>query len=556
MNYSNNAFYENLYLLKDNFSLPVLLAVFLLTFLPAPIRAYESRPPTFEPLETLVDLHVGESAEIALTDGTLVELTLLEISDERDTTPQNAVRRASATVVVNGERVTIDSGNYHLPVEAGGIQIDIPVIAVYYYVSGSDDSNPAGGRFDSKTTGGSDDHNKTLYDIRKMDDGSSDRDRWKLEKDARLRLWPADSPLIEPGTFVYPVRQRFFSSETQGTNVPTFVDGGDRPDRSSVYYHEGFDIGGYEGKTDIVAATDGVIVSIGDQQLDAEKHPPVRPRYDVLYILDDRGWYYRYSHLKSFETRLQLGERVTMGEKLGDIGKEGGSGGWAHLHFDIHMPVPSGEFGLVCPYAYLWETYLRDYNPNVIAVARPHHLVYTGESVELDGTRSWVPDGHMDYEWRLTDGTTVASPKFRTSYHEPGSYSEILKVTDGQGNLDYDFAAVQVLDPDDEELIPPTLHAAYHPTFNIRAGDPVYFAVRAFRLDPSEGQEAWDFGDGSPVVITHSQPGDRHKPDGYAETVHRFTEPGNYIVTVQRTSNQGLKATARLFVEVGPDQLP
>ena len=24
---------------------------------------------------------------------------------------------------------------------------------------------------------------------------------------------------------------------------------------------------------------------------------PVSPRYDVVYVLDDRGWYYRYSHL-------------------------------------------------------------------------------------------------------------------------------------------------------------------------------------------------------------------------------------------------------------------
>jgi len=474
--------------------------------------------PTLQPLQTLVDLNVGESVRVMLTDGTQVELKLLAINDERDATPQNAVRRATATVEINGETVTLESGKYHLPVPVGGIQIDVPVTAVYT---------------------------------------DSRRNLWQLEKDARFRLWPGDSPWIRPDTFIYPVRQRLFATDTQACNVPTFVDGGERPTRRNVYYHEGFDLGGFEGKTEIVAATDGVIVSIGGRSLDSELHPGLRgPRYDVIYIRDDRGWYYRYSHLKSFETRLQLGQRVRMGEKIGTIGKEGSSGGWAHLHFEAAIPLPSGKYGVVCVYAYLWDAYRREHDPDVVAVARPHHVAYVDQTVTLDARRSWARRGIATYRWTLTDGTTHDTPMPQTRYETPGTYSEILQVADAHGNIDYDFAVVQVLDQDDEATVPPTIHAAHHPTFNIQAGDPVHFAVRCFRLRKHEGEEVWDFGDGSPPVTTNGNPfqpeGTRHDPHGYARTVHRFDEPGDYIVTVQRRNNAGQPATTRLHVRVNP----
>jgi murein DD-endopeptidase MepM/ murein hydrolase activator NlpD len=477
--------------------------------------------PTLQPLESLVDLSVGESVQVELTDGTAVELTLLAIDDERDTTPQKAVRRATATVEINGQRVTVESGKYNLPIEAGGVQIDSPVTAAY---------------------------------------DNAHRNVWQLQKDARFRLWPKNSPWIQPDTFQYPVRQRLFASDTHAGNVPVYVDGGERPTRRQIYYHEGFDFGGYEGKTEVVAATDGVVVSIAGQSLDSDAHPPVRlTRYDVLYLRDDRGWYYRYSHMKSFETPLQLGGRVRRGQKIGDIGKEGGSGGWAHLHFDISVPVPAGGYGVVCAYAYLWEAYRREYDPDVVAVARPHHVGYVGETITLEARRSRARDGIASHRWTLSDGTTHTGPSVQTRYAAPGSYSEILEVTDVHGNVGYDFAVVQILDPQDEVPLPPTIHAVHHPTVDIQAGDPVYFAVRSFRLSKNEGEEVWDFGDGSATVTTNSNPagvpgGSVHDPLGYAQTVHRFDQPGDHIVTVQRTNDHGHTATARLHVRVDPRQ--
>ncbi len=478
-----------------------------------------------EPLFKVVDLEKGESAEVALPDGSEVELTLLRLEDTRDPI-REAVRSAVATVAINGEEAEVGVGNYNLPKTVAGVQIDCTVTSAYY--------------------------------------DNTDRDHWSLEKDARFRVWPEGSPWIRPGTFQHPLDQRFLATGTQSGNESTFIDGGERPARRDIYYHAGFDFAGYEGRTEIFAATDGVVMSLGDRSLDRDEHPPVRPRYDVIYIRDDRGWYYRYSHLKSFETPLEVGERVKMGDKLGDVGKEGHSGGYAHLHFDISMPMPSGGYGIQDAYPFVWQAYREEYDPAVIAVARPHSLARVGDTVELDGSRSWSREGIAGYEWTLSDGSQVEGSKTTVTYEEPGTYSEILKVVSEDGEVAYDFQEVQILDRDFfEERLPPTIDPVFHPTMGVQAGDPVKFAVRSFRVAPGEGYEEWDFGDGSPPVRVESNPywredpeTSRHARDGYAHTVHRFQEPGHYIVSVSRSNNEGHTGTGRLHVVVEDPEEP
>src|SRR5205814_8467108 len=118
-------------------------------------------------------------------------------------------------------------------------------------------------------------------------------DPWCLDKYARVRLWPAKSPLVKPGTFLYPAKQRWFASGTQMANEPVHVDGGENPLVKQVYYHYGLDIGGAEGLVEVIAATDGLVVSSGKAVLPGYDDSPVQPRYDVIYVLDERGWYYR-----------------------------------------------------------------------------------------------------------------------------------------------------------------------------------------------------------------------------------------------------------------------
>lgn len=465
--------------------------------------------PTIEPTLRAVDLKVGESADVTLANGSVAKVKLLDLQEKVDSMA-GAVREAKVKIELNGQQATLTSANYNLPQTVGGVQIDCPITKGY--------------------------------------NANSGEDSWGLEKDARLRLWPAGSPWIEPGTFVYPLKQRWFATMTQFSNEPTYVDGGDKPDRKKIYYHNDLDFGGCEGLVEVVAATDGLIVSVADHMLDGYSLTPARKRYDVVYVLDERGWYYRYSHLQVIDPAIQLGSRVKMGQKIGVLGKEGASGGWTHLHFGVKSRQPSGKWGTQEAYAFAWEAYVKEQKPDVIAVARPHHFIRKGEAITLDASKSWAASGKITgYEWTFTDGSKATGPRIERSYARPGSYSEMVKVTDDAGHTSYDFAIVQVMG-DDEKNIPPAIHPSFSPTTGIRAGTPITFKVRTFR---DQGGETWNFGDGSPAVKVQSD--GNAKPlakDGYAVTQHAFAKAGDYIVSVEHVNERGERAVGHLWVRV------
>ncbi len=493
------------------------LAVFLLALAVASSgHALAAEPPRL-PLHRTVDLNRGEFVRIELSDGSRATVKLLDVEEVRDTL-RSAIREAKVKLEINGQPATVLAAMYHLPRTIAGVQIDCPVTRGFYR-----NCNPF-------------------------------EDSWGLEKDARLRLWPAGSPWVAPGALVYPVKQRWFANPTQMGNEPSYVDGGDVPHpKRGIYYHSGLDIGGCEGMVDVVSACDGLVVSAGGKAMPEYGNAPFyKPRgdYDYVYVLDAHGWFYRYAHLRSIDPAVQPGKRVKMGQKIGVLGKEGSSGGWAHLHFDIKAKQPSGKWGIQDAYAFLWEAYHREHRPQLVAVARPHHLIAAGEKLTLDGSRSWSAAGKIGrYQWTFGDGSTAEGALVERTYMQPGSYSEILKVTDARGRIDYDFATAQVLAKDQKEKLPPTIHASHAPTFDIRAGDPVTFKVRTFRADV--GNEIWDFGDGSARVKVRSDGNVKpHDARGYAEAVHRFARPGHYLVRVEGTGHGGAKAVAHLSVRV------
>jgi murein DD-endopeptidase MepM/ murein hydrolase activator NlpD len=467
----------------------------------------ESRP-------AAVDLNVGQEATVQLVDGRTATVKLVRVEEQRDSL-RHALRLARVTVEVNGQPVTLGAATYHLPVTVGDVQIDCQITKGY----------------------------------------NQDVDYWGLDADARLRLWPAGYPLITPGTFGYPVDQRWFASHTLMANQ---IADGEEVNKKPIYYHWGLDLGGAERMVDVLAATDGQVVSAAGALLPPGTYPElVKPRGDVVYLCDDRGWYYRYSHLDSIDPAAPLGARVKRGQKIGVLGKQGTSGGWSHLHFDIVAPQPSGQWGILEGYALLFEAY-HDAHPLEVleAVARPHQLAAVGEAVTLDASRSWSRRGpsHLaTYAWTFSDGTTGQGPTAERRYAKPGSYSEILKVVDKDGNIDYDFASVRVQDPNAPDQKPPSIHAAYWPTWGVKAGDEVTFKVRSFNVAPDEGQEEWDFGDGTPKVCVQSDGNAQAlAPDGYAVTQHTYRAAGHYLVRVSRANRRNETATARLEIIVRP----
>lgn len=465
-----------------------------------------------EPLVRTVDLNLGETASVSLVDGSTAQLKLIRYEERLDSL-RFAIRSSQVTLEVNGTRIQLQSGNYNLPITVFGVRIDCPITKGYSANAG--------------------------------------RDMWSLAKDVRLRVWPEDSPLIAPETFVYPLKQRWFASATQMANEPTYVNGDEQPDHKTIYYHNDLDLGGCEGLIDVIAATEGLVISSGDNTLTGYEDSPAAQRYDVVYILDERGWYYRYSHLQSIEPAIVPGARVKLSQKIGVLGKEGGSGGWSHLHFGIVSKQPSGEWGTQEAYAFVWESYLRDHKPAILAVARPHHFAAVGEAIHLDASKSRSFRGVIQtYQWEFADGAQASGPIVKRTYEKAGMYSELLRVEDTRGNVDYDFSIVQVIDAEHpDKPPPPTIHSAYAPATNLKPGDKITFKVRTFRT--TDGVETWDFGDGSPPVTVKSDGNlNVHAEDGYAVTHHRYQFPGTYIVRVHRTNTRNETAHGGLVVHV------
>lgn len=488
--------------------------------LAAPAILVPARAAARAPLHTTIEMDVSEKTTVRLRDGSTVKVRVDEVVWRRDSI-RRALRQARVRVDVNGRQVWLASGNYRLPVEVAGVQVDCPA-----------------------TRGLAENSTLSL---------------WQLGKDVRLRFWPGGSPWIEPGTFDLPLKMRWLASDSQMSNEPTFVNGGDCPALADIYYHNDLDFGGAEGLEEVTAATDGTVVSVRNEVHPDHRDSPARARPDVVYLLDDRGWYYRYSHHQSVDPELRLGAKVRKGQRLGLLGKEGGAG-WSHLHFGIQARQPSGAFGVEEAYPFCWEAYLRRHRPDVIAIARPHHLLAPGEEAELDGSLSWSASGKIArWEWTFTGGGQAQGERVRRRYTAPGTYSEILKVTDSRGRSAWDFTVVQVLDmtkipkADNPRSVldsyPPAIHAVYWPTLDLRPGRQITFRVYTYRT--REARETWDFGDGSAPVTVRSQAANYLLTVGaYAETRHTYRKPGDYIVRAESRNSRGETAVAHLWVPV------
>ena len=146
----------------------------------------QSAAPRIEPLFRTVDLNVGQSASVKLSNGKTVAVKLIALKEHR-CEMRSAVRRAVATVEIDSRRVELVCATYNLPKTVGGVQIDCPV-----------------------TRGYCTSLNRKI-------------NVWAMDKDVRLRIWPAGSPWVRPGAFAYPVNQRWFASDTQMANDPCYV---------------------------------------------------------------------------------------------------------------------------------------------------------------------------------------------------------------------------------------------------------------------------------------------------------------------------------------------
>jgi murein DD-endopeptidase MepM/ murein hydrolase activator NlpD len=95
------------------------------------------------------------------------------------------------------------------------------------------------------------------------------------------------------------------------------------PKTGSRRWHKGHDLAGARG-TAIVATGDGVVTFAGRQGGYGK----------LVKIRHIRGFQTYYAHLNRI--RVKLGQRVSRGEKIGDMGNTGRSTG-VHLHYEVRI---------------------------------------------------------------------------------------------------------------------------------------------------------------------------------------------------------------------------
>jgi len=456
------------------------------------------------------DLNVGETIDF---HGRSVKL--IALNEPRDAV-RGVIRLPSVVIEIDGERENVPAALYHMPQVVNGVRIGCSV------------------------TRGVADALMPYTDV------------FALDKDARTRCWEPDAPLFGPTSLTYPVDQVWFASMTQLANERTYVDAGELPlndfPNRHIYHHSGVDIGGYDKAVPLIAPVSGKLIRSGLEWAAGEEHYR-EAKYDSIVIRDEQGWRHGFAHIDMIEPSLVAGQGIEAGELVGVLGQTGSSGGWAHLHYSMQHVQPSGRYGEADGYPFVLEAYLHEHPGALLACARPHRTAAVGEPVELDGSRSICDGGEIvTHEWQLQNGDSAVGSKTVVTYDREGMYSEILTVTDDRGQTDVDFCVVQVLPPAaDPAKTPPTMHAAYYPTNDLKPGQPIAFKVRSFFRGAFEsneaGEELWDFGDGTQAVTCSK--GD------FAERWHAYNQPGRFIVAVQRTGRNGCAATVRLKVVVG-----
>jgi hypothetical protein len=90
-----------------------------------------------QPLFRVVDLDVGATERVQVSDGKSAAVKLLSTSETHDRV-RSAIRDARVDVEINGASATLSCGNYRLPVAVGGVQVDCEITNAYYRDTNAD----------------------------------------------------------------------------------------------------------------------------------------------------------------------------------------------------------------------------------------------------------------------------------------------------------------------------------------------------------------------------------------------------------------------------------
>ena len=445
--------------------------------------------------QRVIGLDIGESYTFQLGSGERRVIKLLAIEEHRDSVI-NLMSRAEVRIQIDGHPLDLVCEPYTMPTEVAGLR----VLA---------DSTSGWGN---------------------------------VPKAVQLSLWDAAAAIVDTKRFGFPVRNyRFLSHGTQCYNEPVHLGERDGDPEGQRFCHDyGFDVAGYEGKEEVVSATEGKVALFW----------PYPQGSCSVVVQDTYGFYWSYAHLQSLAPGITLGAHLEKGQKLGALGKTGPSGNFSHCHLGSYVtdspeerPGSGSKDCRLNLYPWYVAAYQAQHPIGLLAVARPHRVALTGEKIVLDGSHSlaWGGGQVVEWCWLLPNGSIVRSNKIETSFDKPGAYVAALWVKDNEGNQDVDFCQIKVFSKSNCEPNMPHIFVTYTPTEGIRPKTPI--SVRLWFQGGSGGPISLEFDDGTRIADCKQ----------YAELRHSFDKPGVHILTAQCQA-AGNPITAKLKVIVGPAQ--
>ena len=285
-----------------------------------------------------------------------------------------------------------------------------------------------------------------------------------------------------PSELRFPIRNYRWRANTYGNTWLALVP------YNKHYYHRGEDFGAIPDRLEVLASLGGMLTRSPLPDGDRESNG--------LQIRCSSGIELDYFHM-NLETLLPHhtnGAAVRTGDLLGRTGMTWAGRKSQHNDPHLHWGVSVGGTP-IASYPFVVEAYLRDYTDPLLAVAGGYHYATSGETVELDASRSLARPGRriVRYQWRLHDGREVEGPRARVQADRPGLFSEELRLLADDGSEDRDYAQLRVWNTNSGAAF--AAGWFYHwPVRGPRPGTPVLFWNRLFG---TTGPVEIDFGDES-----------------------------------------------------------
>ncbi len=139
------------------------------------------------------------------------------------------------------------------------------------------------------------------------------------------------------------------------------------------------------------------------------------------------------------------------------------------------------------------------------------------------------------YTWSFGDGSSGSGRVTTHTYRNPGTYFPRLTITDALGRSASTTQSITV-----GQGVLPTASFTISPT-NSRINQSINFNASASRPAPGRTivSYSWDFGDGTPLVVT-----------GSPQTTHSYSVARTFVVTLVVTDDTGKTAVASNTVTV------